>query len=400
MSQQASAGADEVRAILSRRLNARLPEIERAVLTRVFAVSDPSETEDPAYAEGLREAVAVALGYGIAAVELGEERCPPPPPMLLDQARLAARTGISLETVLRRYFAGHALLADFMVQEAEAGGKIARADLQRPLRVQAVLFERVLAAISGEYGREAEECARSSEQRRAERVERLLAGESLDTADLAYELDCWHLGAVARGRGAVDALRRLATTLDRRLLLVRRDEETVWAWFGGRRPAEVAKVRELVAATWLPSLSFAVGEPAEGVAGWRLTHLQARAAFPIAQRSCESHVRYGDVALLASVLQDDLLATSLRKLYLAPLEAERDGGEVMRQTLRAYFAAERNVSSAAVALRVNRNTVASRLRAIEETIGRPLISCAAELEAALGLADLQSPNSAADLALR
>ena len=42
-------------------------------------------------------------------------------------------------------------------------------------------------------------------------------------------------------------------------------------------------------------------------------------------RGPEPFVRYVDVALLAAVLQDDLLATSLRKLYLEPLEAERDG---------------------------------------------------------------------------
>ena len=33
------------------------------------------------------------------------------------------------------------------------------------------------------------------------------------------------------------------------------------------------------------------------------------------------------------MLQDELLATSLRKIYLTPLEAGRDGGEVARETL-------------------------------------------------------------------
>ena len=58
------------------------------------------------------------------------------------------------------------------------------------------------------------------------------------------------------------------------------------------------------------------------------------------------------------------------------------------KTLRAYLAADRNATSAAAALGVNRNTIAERLRAIEATLGRPLSACGPELEAALRLAEL------------
>jgi DNA-binding PucR family transcriptional regulator len=78
-------------------------------------------------------------------------------------------------------------------------------------------------------------------------------------------------------------------------------------------------------------------------------------------------------------------------LFLAPLAEERDGGAVARQTLRAYFEAERNASSAAALLEVSRQTVGSRLRAIEERIGRPLSACANELEATMRL--VTPPNS-------
>jgi DNA-binding PucR family transcriptional regulator len=70
------------------------------------------------------------------------------------------------------------------------------------------------------------------------------------------------------------------------------------------------------------------------------------------------------------------------------LEAERDGGEVAIETLCAYFAAERNVSSAAIGLGVQRHTVTNRLRAIEERIGRPLSTWAAEIETLLCLEGL------------
>jgi hypothetical protein len=364
------------------RLEARRSEIDRAVFTRIRAISDHMEVADPEYAHGLRAAVSAAVAYGLAAVELGEEHSPPPPPILLAQARLAARNGIGLDTVLRRYFAGHALIGDYLIEEAERGG-IKGAALQRLLRTQAALFDRLLAAISEEHAREVDSRTSTSAQRHTQRVERLLAGELLEAPGLAYDFTGSHLGAIAVGPDAAKALGDLAGALDRNLMLVDRDQNTVWAWLGSRRSVDPAEIERFVISNWPSQISLAIGEPGDGLAGWRLTHHQARAALSIAVRGSRSFVRYVDVALLASILQDDLVATSLRALYLAPLRQERDGGETARQTLRAYFAAGRNVTSAAAALGVSRQAVNSRLRMVEKRIGRHLEDCATDLEAAL-----------------
>jgi hypothetical protein len=376
---------------LAKSLRARRQEIEQATLTRIYAVSEPPRAGGPEYAEGLRAAVSAALDYGFAGIERGEQSTPPVPDVLLAQARLAARSGVSLDTVLRRYFAGYTLLGDVLIEETQ-GSRLLRGDeLKRLLRAQAALFDRLLAAVSEEHAREAKSRPDSSEGRRAERVERLLAGELLDAPDLAYEFDCWHLGAIVVGAGAAEAIRAIAEALDRPLLLVRRSEGSVWAWLGGRNRTDPDELRRLVLESGSGLLSLATGEPNQGLAGWRLTHRQARAALPIVLRSERTFVRYVDVALLASILQDDVLATSLRQLYLDPLDADRDGGKALRKTLRAYFAAERNVSSAAAGLGVSRQTVANRLRVIEERIDRPLSSCAVQVEAALSLGDLGDP---------
>jgi PucR-like helix-turn-helix protein/diguanylate cyclase with GGDEF domain len=378
---------------LHARLSARWPEIEEAVLTRVFSVDDPSESlADTEYTEGLREAVKASLRYGLAAVKLGEERSPPVPPVLLTQTRVAARSGVSLETVLRRCFAGNTLFVDFIVEEAEAGGYLEREGLQGPLRIQATVFDRLIAAVSEEYAHEEQERSLSTPQRDAKRIERLLAGELVDTAELAYRLEDHHLGAVTAGPGAMAALRELATALDRRLLFVEREEEVVWAWLGGRTQISAEELKAKLT-TWPERLPLAFGEPGHGLTGWRLTHRQARAAWPIALRGPERIVCYAEVALLAATLQDDLFATSLRQLYLDPLEAERDGGQAARATLRAYFAAGRNVSSAAAALGVSRRTVANRLHVIEERLGLQVHDCAAEIEAALRLDDLNRASA-------
>ena len=384
---------EQARAELAERLRERKEEIEEALLTRTYAIADPKEAADPEYAQGLKAAVSAALEYGLSAVERGEEREPPVPVLLLAQARLAARNDVPVDTVLRRYFAGYTLLGDFIVREAGAAN-LKEPWLKRLLRDQASMLDRFLALVTEEHARESETLRHSSEQRKAERIERLLAGELVDTAGLAYEFEGWHLGLAVSGTEAEQLIRDVASGFDSRLLLLCR-EEVLWAWLGARRRLDPADLLRILPADPAPDLAIAIGEPGESLPGWRLTHRQAAAALPVSQQGSESTVRYADVALLASTLQDDLLVASLHRIYIAPLQSERDGGKVAKETLRAYFAADRNVSSTAASLKVKRHTVTNRLRSIEEAIGRPLDLCAVELDTALRLDALTDPNQAA-----
>jgi PucR C-terminal helix-turn-helix domain/GGDEF-like domain len=375
----------EASARTASRLRARLPELEAAVATRVYAIADPHEVADPSYLHSLNNALTTALDYALVAIELGERRAPGIPPVLLAEARLAARAGVPLDTVLRRYVSGNALLGDFLVEEAERA-EVPTSVLRRLLRRQATLLDRLLEAVSEEHVREAKSWPSGLAERRRECVKSLLAGEQVDHSELGYDLDGHHLALMAKGEGAPEAMRRLAKRLERRLLAVCREEESTWAcWLGGRHPLEAQQALQALGEVSLDRLVVTVGEPGEGLSGWRLSHRQAKAALPIAERRGEAVLRYADVVLLTSILRDDLVATSLHQLYLAPLEDSPDGGKVARETLRAYFAAERNISSTAVVLDVDRRTVSNRLRAIEELFGRPLKDIAAELETALRL---------------
>lgn len=365
---------------LAERLRERRDEIEQALLTRVYAISHPIEVGDREYALGLRAAVTAALDYALESLGAGERHRPRLPPELLSQARAAARAGIDLDTVLRRYFAGYTLLTDCLVREARGGGG---GDLVEPLRSQAELFDRLVTAIASVYTEEAGRRYESAEHRRAEMVRRLLEGELLDANDLGYPLEGWHLAIAATGLGVSKAIRGVAQASECRLLLVRPADELAWAWLGSRRPLEPDAVRRGIS---LPTgTALSLGEPAGGPLGWRSSHRQAAAALPVAQRAGERTVRYTDVALVAAALRDEVLAHSLRDLYLAPLRGEPDGGEALRRTARAYFAAGRNVSAAAAALKVSRPTVNSRLRAIEELTGRSPERWAAQMETALAL---------------
>lgn len=371
----------DLRAELARGLSARREEIEQSILARVHAIADPVEASDPAYAPALRVAVSAALDHGIRVTTCPEETVPPVPVVLLNQARLAARNGVSLDTVLRRYFAGYALLWDFLVAEAEGSSPIRGGVLKNLHRAQAAAFDRMIEEVSGEYRREAVR-RESSEERLALRIERLLAGEMVHTSDLSYGFDGWHVGLVAVGSDVTEAVRALADALDAQSLMVSR-EDLVWAWLGSRRRVEPAEIERSVGTRWASAARLAIGEPGEGMTGWRLTHRQARAALSVALRDRKCVVRYADVSLLASMVRDDLLTTSLHRLYLEPLERERDGGEGVRRLLRAYFSVGCNVTATAAALAMNRNTVTRHLRGVEERLGRTLMSCAPDLDLAL-----------------
>ncbi len=380
---------EEARAALCARLQCRREEMEAVIVTRSDAAAEPSEANQAEYVHDLRTSLTASIDYGLAAIESGEGRSLPLPASVAMQARAAARRSVGLDTVLRRYVAGHTLLMEYAIAEAETGGLLGGVSWGELLRGQSALFDRLIAEVSNIYMDEVSACLASVEQRRAERVRRLLSGESLDTSGLGYDFDGWHIGAIASGPRAASAIRQMASSLNCRLLLVPSEPETAWAWFGSRQPGDVVELERSARSAGSRHLSVALGEPAQGSVGWRLTHRQSSAALSIALRGARSPVRYADVALLASMLNDDLLVTSLREQYLAPLERERDDGKLMLKTLRAYFAANRNVSSAAAALGVTRRTVSNRLRKIEERLGRSLLSVAAEVEAALRLRALQ-----------
>jgi hypothetical protein len=382
-----TASATEIRTALAARLRERLPELQGAIATRIYSISDPRDVADPAYLQGLNGALAAAIEYRLAVLEAGERQAPPIPTALLGQARLDARDGVSLDTVLRRYFAGNVLFGDFLVNEAERA-EVPSSALRQLLAAQATVGDRLIAAVSAEYAREAENRPTTPAERRRETVKSLLAGELVDHSDLGYELDGHHLALMAKGEGAEELVRDLAGAVDRRLLVVQREEEPTWAcWLGGRRQLTSEQALESLGREVPEGVFVTVGEPGEGLGGWRFSHQQAKAALPIAERRGEAVVRYADVALLAAIARDDLIATSLRQLYLTPLERARDGGKVARETLRAYFEAERNVSSTAAALGVDRRTVRNRLGAIEELLGCPLKGAEADLEIALRLDD-------------
>jgi hypothetical protein len=361
--------------------------MEAAIMARVRAVGEFAN-DDPERVRELRTAVTAAVAHGLETLE-GNVGGPVNLDGVLARARLAAQAGVPLDGVLRRYFVGYTLFLDFVFTEARRGDRFEGPALQGLLREQNLIHERVISAISEEYEREPRFRAGSTAERRAEMVRLLLEGESLDASSLGYEIEGhYHHAVIARGPGGKGVVQRLGERARCRVLVVVGGPRLTWGWLGSPEAVATSALALDAARFGDGASAIAIGEPAAELTGWRLGHLQARAAMALAMRTSERVVRYVDVALLASITQDELLARSLRVLYLEPIAEDDDGGDAARRTLRAYFRAGRNTSAAAAALGVKRQTVARRLQAVEERLGDVFTHRGADLEAALRLEEL------------
>jgi hypothetical protein len=362
-----------------------VPEIRQAILDRLYGMEEEAPARDAEYQRGLRETVSCGIDYCIALLEEGIERGPQIPIALMAQSRLAARQGIPLEMVMRRYMAAKALMCDFILGEAAAGAP-SPALIREALATQEAAFNRLLPLVTEEYRREEQSRERSGDS--FARVRRLLAGELVDPSGLDYDLNRHHLGVVAGSLEAREAIRRLAAETNSRPLIVKANDGEVWAWLGRKEPFDTEAVSRFAADASSPSMPMAMGEPAQSCSGWRLTHRQARAAFSVAQVSPAGYARFAAVAMVVGAAESPLVAASLQELYLSPLQGGGNKSIVLRETLRAYFSADRNSKSAASALDVSRQTVANRLQQVEARIGQPLSMCADAIDAALRMEEL------------
>ncbi|HTW42837.1 MAG TPA: TetR/AcrR family transcriptional regulator [Solirubrobacteraceae bacterium] len=147
------------RAHVVERLRARGAEIEQAIVLRVRdRWFDQTGDDDLEYVAGLHAAAVAALEYALEGIERWGERLAPVPAEAIEQARRAARMGVGLDTVLRRYFAGHAVVEDFVMREAEGGVLRGQGPVLREvLAIIAVLVDRLAAAVGRAYKRASEQ---------------------------------------------------------------------------------------------------------------------------------------------------------------------------------------------------------------------------------------------------
>jgi DNA-binding PucR family transcriptional regulator len=345
-------------------------------------------------------------------VELAGSGFPPgeaaPPPAAIGYAREFVRRGLPLDSLLRAYHIGH---ATFFRRWSEK----AHTDIPDPRElVEAVelganwTFDYVEALSAGlvqRYAEERERWVRSAAAVRAQVVDALLAGDSIDIESssrrLGYELDRNHQALVVwsdtpaeSGGSALATLERAALDLAGSLgastpLLVPRARLCVAGWIGWRGsggPGDVERVHIDVQA--FPTVLAAFGSPARGVPGFCRSHREALHARRIAQltrRRPGSKTRYEDVALAALASADVEHAREFVATELGPLAEADDHSLRLSATLRIYLEENMSPLRASQRLGVHENTITNRIRAAQELLPHPIDQRSCELQVALRL---------------
>jgi len=370
----------EERRELAHRLRLRAGEIEGAIFHRVVSLSGQSQGKSADYTKGVREAVAEAMEYAFGAIEHGQEWHAQIPIAAIAQAHRAARAGVSLDTVLRRYSAGDRELTIYVNEEADGLPYELRQEIAR---TQSPSVDRIMEVVAEEYEDELERIRRYPSSGLINRMNSLLDGDL--TVDLGpeYDIGGWHVAIVSSQAGAKELFQLLARELDACPLFTQDLAPSAYVWLGRRGGLDVHEIQGHLE-KGLYEGRFALGESREGAPGWRLSHFEARAAFDAMPAGRGVVSRGRDFVVVAAVMKDPLLTEALLASYATPLNEDGDVmGADLRQTARAYFATGQQASAAAETLGVDRRTVRRRLQAIEERLGQRIEDCHAQLQIAL-----------------
>ncbi|HEU5105906.1 MAG TPA: helix-turn-helix domain-containing protein [Solirubrobacterales bacterium] len=367
---------------LADRLEQARQTLADQAVARIQAIADVSTSPLEGADENIGRGVGAGIDLAIGSVRGGQVIDEPLPAVLMAQTRRAAQSGVPLSDLHQRYLAVFGLIAEELFVQG-----IDSETLRVVMRDGTSQFDRLVKESSAVYAN-ATSAQSAGDEDVLNRVKAILQGETVDAGALNYPLQVVHIGIAGIGKAAEDALREMATRLGLIVLSADPQVDISWIWIGARDNLEATKITAFAdQLCGHDGLLVGFGEPAEGIPGFRRTHREARAALHVAQRR-RRPARYSQVALLSSILKDDLLVLSLKERFLEPLERDEDGGKAARETLKAYFAAGHKVSSAAAALNINRRTVKNRLSALERRFNQPLDIKSAEVEAALLLADL------------
>lgn len=372
---------------VARAIREREEELVARMLER-FAEDVPESgvMDDPDIAAAGRRSCHGNLRAALAHMGRGGPPLPSGPPGdAIDEARLAAQSGVPLPALLQTYRIGQAVVFDATLEAVDAMEGLDQRTRTDALRATAqftfAYIDAVIPFVTEAYMLERDRRMRGREQRRVQLVRDLLDGATVDSGELGYDLLLHHRAVIAWGPGADAELTRLAGVLGARLLAVAVSDRTSWGWLGTVGDEDDRALRDAVAG-WSGGLAY--GRAAAGPDGFRRTHREARAAHRIGAVTGAAVTSFDDVALETLLLGDERAAREFVDAELGPLDAGRDGPK-LRETLSAYFACGFNASAAAAMLGVNDRTIAYRLNTVEQLLGRPVRARQAELQAAIRL---------------
>ncbi len=328
---------------------------------------------------------------------------PPPPGEALKYAREFVHLGLSIDNLIRTYRIGHASFWKWFLRHLTAEIDDPAA-LSHAVSLASEWCFRYVDALSSQmssaYLCEREQWSRSSIARRTEEVRAILERRSTDAGEasrrLRYELSRRHVAFLVSSPeqqdGDCGALEELARAVRSELGAV--DLLTVpmgagllacWVGFAGPAP-DALEVR----AGYGQRMDVAIGEPREGLDGFRRSHreaLDARRVAGLAHRSF-GITHYGNVALLSMLLNDLDAAAQFVERELMGLAEDSDAVRRLTSTLRVFFEEGSSFKRTSRRLGVHGNTVVYRVQRAAELLGHNIGERQLEVRVALQLVDV------------
>jgi hypothetical protein len=336
------------------------------------------------------------------------------PNAAVQYARRLAQRGIPLSALLRAYRLGHSAFIEVFLAELAAEPQVHTADAAAAavavMRVSTAWVDTVSEQLVVAYESAREAWTQHHSLIRASRIKELLAADEVDPVAaetaLGYRFDQTHLAMLLwfeRDHGAAgEALMvleqvasRIAAALGGVHLLVPADAGSAEVWIGTRSGGDhETALAKVLSAQAEPRPRVAIGRPAVGLAGFRATHRQARAARAVALaagRRSGPVTAFGEVGTIA-LLCSDLAATRIWVLdTLGGLATDDDATERLRETVRVFLNLGSSHTATAERLNLHKNSVQYRIAKAESLRGRPLRADRADVELALRACRLLGP---------
>jgi hypothetical protein len=326
----------------------------------------------------------------------------------LDYAQGLVHRNTPLAILLRAYRLGHAHMSSVLQRELRNSIGDNSVVLSSVETCSNFIFE-YIDGVCGElvdaYHVERDRWVRSAAAIRAETVRSILEGdgenEQSASARLGYDLRRWHIGLILAGEPtAVPSGRR--RSLEREAieaaalvgsgdpLLIPAGATSLWAWCGtfARPTAEALATIESHRPT--EGVRLAVGRPAYGIEGFRVTHVEAGHAsrfWEVGAARMGGTTAYRAVEVVSLLAADIDRARRFVASELGPLAEDSDSAARIRSTLLTFLAHGASHTRAAQALHMHHNTVYNRVRRAEELLGTSVNVGSLELQTALVLAE-------------
>lgn len=315
-------------------------------------------------------------------------------------AQRFTQRGLPLEALLRAYRLGEHRFIQWFVRDL---ARLSETPDELQAAVDAIVeftvqyIDRISEALIDIYADEQRLWSQRTDAARSAQVRAVLYDDAMDaaTAEImtGVAMNQWHVALVAwveadrphAERLAEAAMRTLRRTGGHSRLVVPTDARTLWAWVSAPSPTPHEVDGRLLLGDDCPGIRIAVGEPGQGLSGFRESHREALRARNVAQTALPPAgvTRFGDVRLSAMLAENVADLRTWVARTLGELAGNTEDMARLRETLRLYLATGTNTTETANRLHIHRNTVRYRLQRAEEIRGRPLTDDRIDVEVSL-----------------